>query len=314
LIELDDAVHALRLQREAVVKIGFIGMGNMGAPMAMALLKAGHELKVFNRTAAKAEPLARAGATVARTPRETVDGVDVAVTMLANDAAMRDTWFGSPGDAAIDALPSGAVHMCTSTISVALAKELEREHESRGQRYVAAPVLGRPDAAAARKLWVILGGAAGNIDRCRPIVDAIGRGSSIAGDQPWQANVTKIGANFMLASMLETMGEALALVRKSDMDAHAFIEVIDALFASPVYANYGRLAVDRAFMPAGFRLTLGLKDVGLALAAGLDAAVAMPIAAVVRDQYLIAMANGLADADWSAISDVASRNAGVTSD
>jgi 3-hydroxyisobutyrate dehydrogenase-like beta-hydroxyacid dehydrogenase len=298
---------------ETNMKIGFIGTGNMGAPMAMALLKAGHELKVFNRTAARAEPLARAGATVARTSREAVDGADIAVTMLANDAAVRTTWFASPSGA-IDALAKGALHMCTSTISVALAKELEREHVSRGQRYVAAPVLGRTEAAAQQKLWVILGGARDHIERCRPIVEAIGRGSTIAGDQPWQANVTKIGANLMLASMLETMGEALALVRKSEMDAHAFMEVIDALFASPVYANYGRIAVERAFRPAGFRLPLGLKDVGLALAAGFDAAVAMPIASVVRDQYLIAVANGQADADWSAIADVASRNAGVKND
>ena len=296
------------------MKIGFIGMGSMGAPMAKALLTGGHELTVFNRTIARTEPLTRAGATAARTPREAVEGADVAVTMLANDAAVRETWLGSRTDGAIHALPKGAIHMCTSTISVALSKELEREHASRGQRYVAAPVLGRPEAAAQQKLWVILGGARDHIERCRPVVEAIGRGSSVAGDQPWQANVTKIAANFMLASMLETMGEALALVRKSDMDAHAFMEVIDALFASPVYKNYGRLAVDRAFMPAGFHLTLGLKDVGLALAAGLDAAVAMPIAGVVRDQYLIAMANGLADADWSAITDIASRNAGVKSD
>jgi 3-hydroxyisobutyrate dehydrogenase-like beta-hydroxyacid dehydrogenase len=202
--------------------------------------------------------------------------------------------------------------MGTSTISVELSKELAREHGARSQAYVAAPVLGRPDAAAGKKLWVMAAGAREDIERCHPLIDAIGRGVSIMGDQPWQANITKIAANFMLASMLEAMGEAAALIRKSGMDPHAFVEVLNSLFNSPVYANYGRIIADRKFEPAGFRLTLGLKDVGLALEAGQDAAVPLPLGSLIRDHYLSAIAHGLQDADWSALAEVAARNAGLT--
>jgi 3-hydroxyisobutyrate dehydrogenase-like beta-hydroxyacid dehydrogenase len=155
-------------------------------------------------------------------------------------------------------------------------------------------------------------GAREDIERCHPLIDAIGRGVSIMGDQPWQANITKIAANFMLASMLEAMGEAAALIRKSGMDPHAFVEVLNSLFNSPVYANYGRIIADRKFEPAGFRLTLGLKDVGLALEAGQDAAVPLPLGSLIRDHYLSAIAHGLQDADWSALAEVAARNAGLT--
>jgi 3-hydroxyisobutyrate dehydrogenase-like beta-hydroxyacid dehydrogenase len=298
---------------EAAVKIAFFGAGNMGAPMALNLLRAGHEVRVFNRTRARVEALAQVGAMVAESAPDAVEGADVAITMLADDQAIRDSMFASvpPKGAAIDTLRKRAIHMCTSTISVALSKELAREHGARGQAYVAAPVLGRPDAAADKKLWVIAGGAREDIERCRPLMDAIGRGVSIMGEQPWQANMTKIAANFMLASMLEAMGEAVALVRKSSMDPHAFVEVLNSLFNSPVYANYGRIIADRRFEPAGFRLTLGLKDVGLALEAGQDTAVPLPLGSLIRDHYLSAVAQGLRDADWSALAEVAARNAGL---
>jgi 3-hydroxyisobutyrate dehydrogenase-like beta-hydroxyacid dehydrogenase len=291
------------------MKIAFLGAGNMGGPMALNLLRAGHEVIVYNRTREKGASLATAGARIADSPAAATNEVDAAITMLANDQAVRDTMLGS----AIGALPAGAVHMCTSTISVALSKELAAVHAARGQNYVAAPVLGRPEAAAGKQLWVMAAGPKDQLKRCRPLMDAIGRGVSVMGEHPWQANLTKIAANFMLASMLEAMAEASALVNKSGMDAHAFFEVLNALFNSPVYENYGKIVADGRFEPAGFRLTLGLKDVGLALEAAGGESVPMPLASLIHDHYLDAIAHGRGHADWSALAEVALRCAGIES-
>ncbi len=290
--------------------IAFLGAGNMGEPMARNLLRAGHQLRVFNRTRAKAAPLEEAGATIASSVSDAARGADILITMLANDDAVRETLFGAPG--AIEALNQNAIHISTSTISVRLSKELAGEHAKRGQSFVAAPVLGRPDAAIHKRLWIIAAGARATLDRCAPVFDALGRGLSVVGEQPWQANVVKIAVNFTLAAALEAMGEATALIRKSAVEPRVFIEVLNALFASPVYENYGRMIADRTFEPPGFRVALGLKDVELALDASRDAAVPMPMAGLLRDQFLSAIAHGLADADWSAVSEIAARSAGLT--
>ena len=295
------------------MKLAFLGTGNMGAPMALNLIRAGHEVAVYNRTPRKADPLAKAGARLALSPAEAVQGADVAITMLANDQAVREAMLaaGDEERSAIDALAPGAVHMSASTISVAFSKELAEAHAARGQGYVAAPVLGRPEAAAAKKLWIMAAGPPDQLDHCRPLMEAIGRGVSIVGEQPWRANLAKIAADFMLASMLEAMAEAFALIKKSGTDMHAFLEILNALFSSPVYANYGQIIADQKFEPAGFRLTLGLKDVGLALAAAQDAAAPMPLASLIRDHYLSAIAHGRGDADWSALAEVVARDAGL---
>ncbi len=295
------------LERSLPLKIAFFGTGNMGEPMALNLLKAGHEVIAFNRTPAKLAPLEKAGARIAHSPAGAVEGVDAAITMLANDQAVRDTMLGP----AIEVLPAGAVHMCTSTISVGFSKELAVEHARHAQHYVAAPVLGRPDAARDKRLWVMAAGPRGQVERCKPIMEAIGRGITIVGAEPWQANVTKIGANFMLMAMLEAMGESFALVRKSGVDPHLFLEVINGIFNSPVYSIYGKIVADRQFEPAGFRLALGMKDAGLALAAGQDAAVPLPLASLIHDHFLSAIAHGLADADWAALTEVSARAAGL---
>ena len=289
------------------MKVAFFGAGNMGEPMAANLLRAGYEVTAYNRTRSKIEPLAAAGARIADSPAAAVAGVDAAITMLANDQAVRDTMLID----ALSALPAGAVHMCTSTISVALSKELAAAHAAHGQGYVAAPVLGRPEAAAAKQLWVMAAGPKDQIERCRPLMDAIGRGVSVMGEQPWQANLTKIVVNFMIASVLETLGESAALVRKAGMDVHAFLDVVNALFNSPVYANYGKIVADRRFEPAGFRLVLGLKDITLALDAAGGERVPLPLASLIRDRYLDAIAHGQGDADWSALSEVSARHAGI---
>jgi 3-hydroxyisobutyrate dehydrogenase-like beta-hydroxyacid dehydrogenase len=289
------------------MKIAFLGAGNMGAPMALNLIRAGHELSVWNRTREKLEPLAEAGARIAASPADAVRGAEVAITMLANDHAVRDAMLSS----ALDTLARGAVHMCTSTISVALSKDLAEIHAARGQGYVASPVLGRPDSAAGKQLWIMAAGPPDHVNRCRPLMDAMGRAVTVVGEEAWRANLTKIAMNFLLASLLEATGEAFALVRKSGVDLHQFLEIMNGLFNSPVYANYGSIIADRRFEPAGFRLALGLKDVGLALEASQESAVPMPLASLLRDSYLNAIAHGRADADWSAVAEVAAKNAGL---
>ncbi len=295
------------------MNIAFFGAGHMGVPMALNLVRAGHHVSAFNRTAARLEPLAHAGATIARSAADAAADADVAVTMLSNDAAVRAVLLESnaAGPAAIDRLPRGAIHMGMSTVSIALSTALAREHAARGQGYVAAPVLGRPEAAAEKKLWVIAAGRADDIDRCRPVADALGRGLSVMGEEPWQANLAKIGVNFLIASMIEALGESFVLLRKSGMDPRAFLDVVNALFNSAVYANYGRLLADRRYQPAAFQLALGLKDIGLALEAARTVEAPMPLAGLLHDHFLSAMAHGRGGWDWSALAEVAAQQAGL---
>lgn len=294
------------------MKIAFFGAGNMGEPMALHLIRAGHEITIFNRTPSKVASLAQAGANVTKSPAEAARAAEILVTMLADDQALRDTILPSAG--AIESLPRGSVHMCTSTISVALSKELAREHAGRGQGYVAAPVLGRPEAAAGKKLWVLAAGPRDQVERCRPVMEGIGRAITVIGEEAWRANVVKITINFMIASMIETIGEAFALARKHGIDPHEFLGVMNPFFDSPIYTNYGGIIADRKFEPAGFRLKLGLKDINLALAAAQDAAVPMPLASLIHDHYLGAIARGAEDADWAAVAEAAARNAGLGSE
>jgi 3-hydroxyisobutyrate dehydrogenase-like beta-hydroxyacid dehydrogenase len=281
--------------------------------MALNLVHAGHELTVYNRTRERADGLVKEGVRVAGSPAAAVRGAEVAITMLANDQAVRDAMLVPAGEtgAAIDSLPSRAIHMCTSTISVALSKELAERHAARGQGYVAAPVLGRPDSAAQKTLWIIAAGPPDHVERCRPLMEALGRAATVMGEEAWRANLTKIAVNFMLASMLEAMGEALALVSKSGIDAQRFLEVLNGLFNSPVYANYGKIIAEQRFEPAGFKLRLGLKDVDLALEAAHESAVPMPLASLIRDRYLNAIAHGRGEADWAALAEVAAHDAGL---
>ena len=295
------------------MKLAFLGTGNMGAPMALNLIHAGHEVTVYNRTRGKTDPFTKAGARLAQSPADAV-GAPMSpsrcwpMTRRCGTPCLRPTQDNAPPSTRL----RGAPCTCPPAPSAwRFSKELAETHTARGQGYVAAPVLGRPEAAAAKKLWIMAAGPADHVDRCRPLMDAMGRGVTIVGEQPWRANLAKIGANFMLASMLEAMAEAFALISKSATDVHPFLEVLNALFSSPVYANYGQDHRGGQFEPAGFRLTLGLKDVGLALAAAQDAAVPMPLASLIRDHYLSAVAHGRGDADWSALAEVVARDAGL---
>ena len=279
----------------------------MGSPMAGNLLRAGHSLTVYNRTQSRGEALRQDGAVMAGSPAEAARDTDAVITMLADDAAVEQTAY-----AFAETLPSGAVHIGMSTISVALSQRLAELHSARGQHYVAAPVFGRPEAAAAAKLWIVAAGPPDQIERCRTLFDALGRGCSVVGADPPLANVVKIAGNFTIAAALEALGEAFALVRKSGVEAAPFLEIINsALFNSALYANYGRIVAENRFEPPGFKLTLGFKDLRLVQEAAESAAVPMPLAGILRDRFVAALARGEADIDWAAIARIAAAQAGL---
>ena len=291
------------------MKIAFVGLGHMGSAIAGSLLKAGHELTVFNRTRQKAGALAQQGAQVADSVAQAVQASEAVLTMLADDAAVSDIVFDKTGIAG--SLPRGAVHISLSTISVALAKKLAHEHASRDQVYLSAPVFGRPDAAEARKLLVVAAGDNQAVERMRSLFDAIGRHTYFAGDQPWQANLVKLNGNFMLAAIMETFGEAFATMRKAGVDHHLFYEIMTELFGSPVYKNYGGAIASEKFQPAAFPLKLGLKDIRLGLEAAGELNVPMPFASILRDHFLSAMALGQDQMDWSSVGMIPARMAGL---
>lgn len=281
----------------------------MGSAMAQNLLRAGHSLTVYNRTRGKADPLASAGAKVAGSAGEAARDAEVAISMLADDQAAIEMALGDDGIAA--GLPKGAIHISSSTIGTACSRTLAEAHTARGQRFLAAPVFGRPDAAAAARLVVVVGGEAEALERCRPIFDAVGRMTVVAGSQPWQANAVKLCGNFMLASMLETFGEAFATLRKAGVPPRAFLDAMNGLFASPVYAGYGGAIAEERYELSGFSLKLGAKDVRLVLEAGAECGAPMPIASLLRDQFLSAMAHGQSEMEWSSVAMVAARAAGL---
>lgn len=281
----------------------------MGANIARNLLSAGHELTVYNRSRDKAEALRKDGARVAGTPAEAAQGNDAVLSMLADDAAVEGVTFGEDGVAA--GLAAHTAHISHSTISVALGRKLAAEHAKRNQTYLSAPVFGRPEAAQAKRLLVVVAGDAQEAARFQSVFDAMGRQTFVAGPEAWQANAVKVCGNFMIASVLETFGEAFATMRKAGVEPRLFLDVMNELFASPLYKGYGGAIVGGVFEPAGFALKLGLKDVGLVLDAAKELAVPMPFASVLRDQCLSAIANGQGEIDWSSIALVAARNAGL---
>lgn len=286
--------------------IGFIGLGEMGGAMVGNLLKAGHTVRVWNRTAAKAEALAQAGARVVATPAEAFGG-DAVISMLADDAALREVI----DIALLESAPRGLVHVNMATISVALAQTLAKEHAERGVQYVAAPVLGRPDAAQAAKLTIVAAGASAAIDRVQPLFDVIGQKTWRVGDEPQHANVMKLAANFMLASAVESLGEAAALLGGYGVAMRDFLDVVTGgPFPGPVYAGYGGMIAEGRYEPALFKARLGLKDVRLALAAADAVSTPLPVASVVRDSLIEAMAHGDGERDFAVLGKVAARRAG----
>jgi 3-hydroxyisobutyrate dehydrogenase-like beta-hydroxyacid dehydrogenase len=291
------------------MKLGFIGVGKMGSGMARNLLRAGHEVTLYNRTRRRAEALVTDGARIADLPAEAARDAEAVFTILSDDDAVEEVVFGENGIAA--GLREGAAHISSSTISVAFGRRLNQEHKKREQAFVAANVFGRPEAAERKQLIVVTAGDRAVVERLRPLMDAIGRKTFVAGDEPWQANAIKLCGNFMIASMLEAFAEALATMRKAQIDVHAFVDIMAELFGSPVYKNYGQIMADERFEPAGFALKLGLKDARLAIEAAQDFDVALPFASVVRDHFISALAHGQEELDWSSIARVLARNAAL---
>jgi 3-hydroxyisobutyrate dehydrogenase-like beta-hydroxyacid dehydrogenase len=288
--------------------ISFMGLGHMGHPIAANLQKAKFDLTVWNRTPHRADDLVAGGAKRAATPAD-ASRADVVMTMLADDAAVEQVVFE---ERLVELLPRGAIHVSMSTISVRLAQRLAAAHAEHGSTYVSAPVFGRPDAAAAAKLIIVTAGNEPALERCQPIFDAIGQRTFHFGERPESANLVKLSGNFLIASAIESLGEALALTRKSGIDPHAFVDMLTStLFAAPVYKTYGGLIADERYRPAGFRLALGLKDLTLALDAARDKTVPLPVASLVRDRMIEGLAQGYDDADWSVLGAIAARAAGL---
>jgi 3-hydroxyisobutyrate dehydrogenase-like beta-hydroxyacid dehydrogenase len=285
--------------------IAVIGLGGMGRALAERLAARGFTLRVWNRTRARAEGL---NATVCDSPAAAARNAALVLTSLAADDAVRDVLFGG---GLLDALAGDAVHVGASTISHQLGRELGQAHAARGKSYVAAPVIGRPDAAAQGKLFVLAGGDDGVRTRCEPLFAAIGQGR-FDFPTPEQANLAKILANLVLAGTIELLGEAFALGEKGGLAPARALEVlVGTLFGCPAIAGYGPRIAERRFEPAGFRMALGLKDVELALAAGHDLRAPLPTANVVRDNLLSALAQGLERLDWSGVTDVVRASAGL---
>lgn len=291
-------------------RIGFIGLGNMGRPIASNLLKAGYDLHVYNRDASKAAPLIAEGAHQGLRPDEVVQPGGIAITMLADDAALEQVTLGEDG--ILKRLGPGGVHISMSTVSPAIARRMADLHAQHGCAYVAAPVFGRPEAAAAKQLWICLAGAPAAKERVHPILQTIGQGVFDFGEEPAMANVVKLCGNFLIGSAMEAMAEALTLAEKNGIERTAVINMFgQTLFACPIYQNYGKMIAEKRYTPVGFRMSLGLKDLTLLLDAAQQAIMALPIADVVHDRFLTGVAKGRGEMDWTALSMLVAEDAGL---
>jgi len=290
------------------MQIGFIGLGNMGSAMARNLIKAGHEVTVWNRSPDKADALVAAGAKRAATPAEAATGA-VVHTMLADDRAVEAVTFGPDG---ILSAPAGTIHVAHSTIGIALAERLASAHAEHGSALVSAPVFGRPMAAEAAKLFVVAAGPADAIAICQPLFDAVGQKSFVIGDRPPAANLVKLCGNFLILSAVEALAEAMTLGEKGGVPKAALLEVLTgSLFGSPIYQIYGEILAEEKFRPAGFAVPLGLKDMNLVSQAATDARVPMPVLAILRDHLLSTIAREGDDIDWSGIARIVAADAGL---
>jgi len=291
------------------MKIGFIGLGSMGRGMARNLLKAGHEVTVYNRTRARADEFAREGAKVAASPAETASA-EVIITMLADDRALEDVLLGQ-GDLLARLRPE-QIHVSMSTISVELSRNLIEAHGRHGTGFVSAPVFGRPEAAEAAKLFIVAAGPKPLLARCEPLFSAMGQKTFVLGEDPSAANVLKLSGNFLIVATLECLGEAFAFIRKYGIDPQQYLDILsNSFFSAPFQKNYGGIIAQQKYEPPGFALRLGAKDVRLILAAADAAGVPMPVASVLHDRFLTGISRGLGEKDWSAIAELAAESAGL---
>ena len=289
--------------------IGFIGTGNMGSGMIESLLRRGHRVTVYNRTSSKVQRLTELGAHAAGSIAEACR-FPVVFTMLADDRALEELTLGANG--ILKCLPQGAIHVSSGTVSVSLAQRLAQAHSDAHRGFVSAPVFGRPDAAAGGRLFILFAGPAQALELLRPVLEAIGQRTFVVGEQPEVANLIKLSGNFLIAAVIEILGEAMALADKGGVDRHRYLEILTAtLFGAPVFNTYGTLLADRKFTPAGFAAPLGQKDIRLTLQAAEALAVPMPVASLLRDRFLTLAAHNGEHLDWAAIGYLAAVDAGA---
>ncbi len=280
------------------MKIGFLGLGKMGTPMAQRLIAAGHELRVWNRTEGKTEPLLREGAIAAATPAEAELGADAVFTMLFDDAANEEVIFGSNG--LMDALSPGALHISCSTISVALSERLTAEHAKRGQEFVAAPVFGRPNVAEAGRLWIVVAGAEQAVAKALPLLEPLSRGISVVGTEPRQAHAVKLGGNFLITMMVQSLSESFVYAEQQGVDPAAFFEAVNnALFQSPFYEAYSKVILHPPERP-GATMELGEKDLRLLREAAASRDTRLSLADLMAEVFREARIAGMAQEDWAA--------------
>ncbi|MDO8990137.1 MAG: NAD(P)-dependent oxidoreductase [Sideroxyarcus sp.] len=289
--------------------IGFIGLGNMGAPMARNLLRAGYKLRVYNRTSAKAQALADEGAEVVATLRDVVEPGGIVVSMVANDHALDEVVLGENGIGEV--LGAGGIHVSMSTVSPQIAQKLTTYYRRQDAIYLAAPVFGRPEAAAAKMLWICLAGDAGAKERVRPVLKALGQQIFDFGEKPEAANVVKLAGNFLMGAAIEAMAEAFTFAEQNGVAREAVADVVSQTFlACPLYQNFGKAIAARHYQPAGFKLSLGLKDMNLLTDVAATSLTPMPLGDLLHERLLSAMAKGRADMDWTALAMGASEDAG----
>ena len=289
------------------MKIGFIGLGKMGRGMAERLLERGHELVVWNRSPGAARALEDSGARAACDPEHALEA-DVVITMLADDAALQAVWVIPELPRR---MPAGTVHLNMASVSLAMAKRLTSLHAACKARYVSAPVFGRPHAARSGELDIVAAGEREALAHCVPLFDALGKRWFDLGNDATQANIVKIARNYLLGTIVESLGEAFALVAKSGVEPARFLDIITSTsMSAPAYRNYGRMIIEKPEHPT-FTLKLGMKDVELALKAGDETGVPMPMAAVIRDQHAAAIARGYGERDWASLGNYIAEQAGL---
>ncbi|MBV9712053.1 MAG: NAD(P)-dependent oxidoreductase [Ktedonobacteraceae bacterium] len=290
--------------------IGLIGLGNMGQPIAARLLKAGFHLRVYNRSAEKAKTVVEQGAQQVEKPADTVEPGSIVISIVANDAALESITLGEGG--ILERLGPGCVHISMSTVAPATAKKLAEEHAKRGSSYVAAPVFGRPDSAAAGTLWIAVAGNDGVKERIKPVLEAIGQGIFDFGEAPEAANIVKLIGNFWIVAAMEAMAEGLTLAEKNGVERTKVMEMLSqTIFACRIYQNYGRSIAQKSYTPVGFEMKLGLKDVNLALQTAEQSHMPMPLASLLHDRLQTGIAKGRGEMDWMAMALAISEDAGL---
>src|SRR5437588_1033363 len=290
--------------------IGFIGLGNMGRPMAANLLEAGYPVRVWNRSPARAAALAARGATSVSRPEEVAEAGALVISSLSNDGVLEEV-VGANHELLRRLGPRG-VHISTSTVAPETSRRLAEGHQHHGVTYLAAPVLGRPDAAAAAKLWIFLSGPAQAKERAQPVLRALGQEVFDLGEDPGAANVVKLACNFLLASAIEAMAEAFTLAEKNGIERRRLADLLtQTVFDCPAYRNYGKQIAEQHYQPALFKLSLGRKDIGLVLQTAASSLVPLPLAGLLHDRLLAAEAKGRGDLDWTGLATEASEAAGL---